>query len=424
VIGTVEKSDSLVALSMLKYLKRRSETKRDFAVFPCPTASEMPSMGQYHYPLPHLLEFKKGERWLVFLNESPNGNFALVDAATNIDDGEKAVRYVLTFDSIKHEDVRCRILVKLVFTSNVIFHNLALHELNFYNKPQYLKILAPLGNTNELLLFYIGLLKDNSNTDATGILLSLLDSKKERYLVDIIRAISVKDNKNDSISEKILSFISHPCKDIRQTVILALNWRNYYKAFPHIGNCLDDVDKFVRLRALDWPWYVYDFKANPATLEKIRMLADDRDEIIREAASKALIGARQTQYFYFLWRKSIFDESQFVRRSINLSLLFEHNPTLILFFIFWPTIFLFVVLLSILKRRSSTRIFKILALTILLGYLCGASAGWLIGKFHSDNPYFNAIILGPGIVLPIFLLACLFWALKKKPEPVNKRLSR
>jgi HEAT repeat protein len=419
VIGVVEKSDLLVSLSVIKYLKGRPSSAGRSLVFPCPPVSKNQKREGFLEPPPHLLEFRKGERWLVFLNETPNSGLTLVDAATNIADGEKAVRNVLAFDSIKREDMRCRMLVRFVCTSNDIS---ALRELSLYNKPQYLKILTPIGNTDKLLPYYTGLLRDNSNVDATSILITLLNTKKGKYLVDVISALSWKDHANDSISERILSFIEHPRVDVRMMVIASLNRRDYRKAFPQIANCLNDVDQFVRYHALCWPWYAYDFTANPATLKKIRILVDDQDSFIRKEACWVLNEARQTRYFYLLWEKSLFDESELVRYRIDLGILFEQNPSLILFFVFWPTLVLFAILFIVLKRRSSTRVLKVFALIIPLGYLCGALGGWLIGEFHSSHRFFNAIILGPGIVLPIFLIACLYWTIKKVPKPTGDRL--
>jgi len=370
-------------------------------------------VGEEGFNAPRKIVFKEGENWLVFLNTDPGGGFVLSAGANYYLDGwVQAVRDVQALDAIDREDARCRLIVSFACKSNSISRWEALCELTLYNKPDYLSLLSPLGEVDECGSFYIRLLKENPNSEATKILLSYLEEKTGQSLIDTINALGSKDRANVDISERLLPFLDHPDSSVRHAAVFSLYLRDYHDAFPRIVACLDDSDSMVRAVALHWPWYAYNFRADPQAVYKIRNLLNDPNEHVRMKACLAIVGIRDVGSFYRLWAKSLSDGSQNVRHSIHLDLLFESNPCLVLILVYWPTLLLSILLLFAARWTSTIQSWKYICLTLIMGYASGALGGWAIGKYISGDPLLNAVILTPGIIMPVFLLLVLYkWIL-------------
>jgi HEAT repeat protein len=257
------------------------------------------------------------------------------------------------------------------------------------------------------------LLQRNANPKATGILLDFLETEEGRMLTMSLDALGRRESKNAEISKAILPFVAHDDPKARVTAVFILNYREYREAYPEILKRLDDPDPLVKCSALSWPWYSYSDK-HPEVFSKIRRLARDSNSQVRADACRTLVSIRDLRSFYFLWFTSLLDRSKWVRRSIDLGLLLEGSPVVVGFFLLWPTLAAAAGFLYATKRLGMERRGAVLTVGLVAGYLVGAGCGYLVGEYHADGPFMQALFLTPAICMPVSLAMAFQFVLKKR----------
>ena len=403
VVGVVQESGTNVVLKVTKHLKDTSSANEAELTFTHPPRRAEQSQRFELCGGPRYIVFSPGETWVAFFTIANNGGPSFLDAGNhNLPMLEEAVNDVLMLDSIISEEERCQSLVNLGIGVNHYSCSSALRELNHYNKPEYIDLLAPLSHTDYSKHTYIELLRNNTQDKATDILLQFLDTESGRFQTSAMTALANKKPGDETIARKILSFLSHPDPNMRSTAVFILQLRDYRDAFPQIAKSLSDPAPEVQSTALrSWPWYAYDFKENPNTLKVIRQLANDSDKDVQAAACRALISSRQSRYFYFLWYKSLTTR----RNSISLGLLLEDSPALILLMILWPTVLLSAVFALTTKHSlSKKQRWCRLGIAIGAGYCLGMLAGWGLGSLLSHPSFIHVIILTPAITIPLAII--------------------
>jgi len=403
VVGVVQESGTNVVLKVTDYMKDTSSDKEAELQFTHPPRIGENSRRFEFCEGPRHIVFSPGETWVAFFMIANNGRPSFLNAGKyNLPMLEETVNDVLALDSISREEERCERLVSLGIGLNHYSCSSALRELNDYNKPEYIDLLAPLSLSDYAKQIYIRLLRDNTHDKATDILLQFLVTESGRLQTSAMTALANKKPGDKAIDRQILSFLTDPDPNVRSTAVFILGIRDCREAFPQIVKSLADASPEVRRMGLStWPWYAYDFKENPDTLKLIRQLANDSDKHVQAAACRALISSRQSRYFYFLWYKSLTTR----RSSIGLALLLEDSPALILLMILWPTVLLSAVFLLTTKHSlSKKQRWHRLGIAIGAGYCLGMLAGWGLGSLLSHPSFIQVIILTPAITIPLAII--------------------
>jgi len=402
--GTVTTVDTDVTIKVARVLKG-SEALTTVA-FPCPPIPDIPHGVEIRHG-PRVLKFAVGESWLVFLQTSQSASYILLDAVSgNTTAGEQAIRDVLELDSLTDGRAKCSLLVRLVNSAQGISVGLAARELDTFNTPEYLDLFAGLVENNAFARrTYVRLLAENISPKTLPILRGLLKTADRELLPSVVDALARKDVKSVELSEELLGLIGHDNLAVRGRVILALEYRDYFEAFPRIVECLDDPDPSIRAVALSWPWYAY-VRKHPEVLVRIRKLARDPHELVRSSACRALIGARDLASFYRLWFMSVFDRSKSVRDEVRLDLLLEHDPLACATLLLWPFLVSVVAAWLVARRLSRKSRISTIVVGICGGYVVGLFGGWLIGTYRATNPLVHALFLVPAVSVPFVVLLC------------------
>ena len=404
-IGRVRKVEANVGLVVRRVLKGRPTG--ELITFPAPPAPALPEAGQIRCPRSRVLKFAVGEEWLVFLQPGELSSYTLVDAFPgNMPAAERTVKDVLVLDSLPNARAKCEMLVRLACSDMGLFSGLVARELSKCNEPEFLDLLAPLGQKPVWKAVYIGLLRDNASPQATQVLRGYLGCEDGSLLWATISALGRKAPRDEGLSRDLLAHLTHDDPLIRGTVIFALSQRENAFVFPAVAKCLDDPDPMVRASALGDPWYGH-AREDPAVMEKVRQLTGDPDQRVRANACGALVSLREVGSFYSLWSAALLDPSRLVRGAIHLDLLFEHAPVIVCFLIYWPTVLLGVVIFLARRPRSLNRRLTVFLGGAVGGYVVGAIGGYLVGKYHADNPVFQAFVLMPALLMPVGILLLL-----------------
>ncbi len=130
----------------------------------------------------------------------------------------------------------------------------------------------------------------------------------------------------------------------------------------------------------------------------------------RAVACATLVDLGDIRSFYGLWRRSLFDPDQYVRKSIDLAALWESRPFSASALILWPALLALAAAILIARRLRARGTGFRLAAGVLAGYALGVLVGTLIGKFHSGSGGFGAFVLTPALALPPAIALALAWS--------------
>lgn len=348
--------------------------------------------------------FITGNQCIVFLSKNEAGEYILVNAVANnlITQVEQCLIDLQKYEALDNNVDKCKMLVGLMSQDKSLRSSCAAKEIYKFNKAEFFEFFEPLLNDPIAKFSYVSLLGDNPNPKATDCLTQLLNETNEELLLDrIISALKQKKPENINLSKELLKYIKYKSPKIRRNVIFVLNYRDFTDAVPEVSECLEDEYPEVRTMAIN---YLEGVQKNEEVLEKIKKLRNDSNEHVRAAVYRAL-PLRLPSLYEFL-RVSLLDSSRHVRKAAGrLDIIFERRPIIVLLLLLWPSIVMSLIIFYILKIFQCSRPGLTVVIGIAAGYIAGAFAGYLTGKYNSTaSPLACAVILIPPLFLPISIL--------------------
>lgn len=354
-----------------------------------------------------------GATWLVYLEGQGTkpAYYYMINAASGAQQvarNEAIARQVLKLDGLRGNRAKCKFLVEMICASPTRLAR-AEQELRRHNADECVDLLAPLAEKPKLKSFYISLLSRNPSPRAVRILRGFLKTEKGHSLRQLIRVLGLRASGNRALGGDLLELLKSSDPVIRAEAIAALERCGFRAALPRVAECLSDPDGDVRRAALGWPWKRYAGE-HPQVLDRIRRMSGAPAASERALACATLVDLGDVRSFYGLWRRSLFDPDQYVRKSINLAALWESRPFSATALILWPALLALAAAILIARRLRARGTGFRLAAGVLAGYALGVVVGTLIGKYHGGGGGFGAFVLTPALALPPALALALAWS--------------